>query len=105
MNRVGLLPDGRVVMLTRHSYTSARVSVGTETVGHVRTEQKARRDVGTTEFMNAKYGEPIARSLGFGSRDVFVALDGNHRRINHRDYDRIEAAAMAVAEAASAIAK
>lgn len=100
MNRIGRLNDGRLITLTRVNYNDARVAVGTETVGHVRTESKPNRDAVTTQFVNAKYGEQIARSIGFGNQDSFVALDSNRRRISNRDYDRIEVAAMAVARSA-----
>lgn len=99
MNPVGRLNDGRLVTLTRVNYNDARVAIGTETVGHVRTESKPHRDAVTTQFVNARYGEQIARSIGFGNQDKFIALDTNRRRINNREYDRIEAAAMAVGRA------
>ena len=87
---------------TRADRNSARVVVDGETVGHVRSETRPRRDAVTTKFVNAKYGAQIARSVGFDNEDVFIALDARGRRISSRDYDRIETAAMAVARRATA---
>lgn len=102
MNSVGRLHDGRLVTLVRVDYNSARVVVDGEIVGHVRSETRPRRDAATTKFVNAKYGAQIARSVGFGNEDVFIALDTRRRRISSREYDRMETAAMAVARRATA---
>ena len=102
MNSIGRLNDGRLVTLVRADYNNARVVIDGETVGHVRTQSRPRRDAATTQFVNAKYGAQIARSVGFGNEDVFIAFDARSRRISSRDYDRIEAAAMAVARRATA---
>lgn len=101
MNRIGKLDDGRLVMLKRVNYNLAEVSIGDKLVGYVKTQSQPQRDAVTTQFVNTLYGEAVARSVGFGNHDVFTAHELNNRKINAREFDRIEQAAMLVAKHAA----
>lgn len=97
MYRIGRLADGREVIVNRKSRTHAEVSVDSEIFGFVTVKMQPQRDAVMTQFMNTRYGEQIARGLGFGEEEAFVARDSNNRPISVRTYNRIEQAAMVIA--------
>lgn len=99
MNPIARLNDGRHVLLNRRSRTHADVIVNDDgelsTVGHIRTETKPRKNAATTQALTMRYGRGVARSMGFGDREVHQVFNARGRRIGH-DYDRINDAALAL---------
>lgn len=94
---IGRLHDGRPVTLKRITHTKTEVLLNDKPIGYVHAKTQPQRDAITTQFVNARYGAGIARSIGFGNEDVFTAHNLHNRRISPRDYTRLETAAMAVA--------
>lgn len=94
---IGRLHDGRPITLKRLTQTKTEVTLDEETIGYIHKNSRPQRDAITTQLINTRYGEGIARSIGFGNEDIFTAHNLHNRRISPRDYPRLETAAMAVA--------
>lgn len=96
-NPIGRLRNGQPVTLKPLTHSKTEVLLNNEVIGYVHAKTQPQRDAITTQFVNARYGAGIARSIGFGNEDVFTAHNLHNRRISPRDYTRLETAAMAVA--------
>lgn len=101
MNPITRLPDSRIVSVDRRSRDHAAIVIdddGTSTtIGHVKTLTKPRKNAAMTQAMTMKFGRGVARSMGYGEREVYHAYDVHGRRIGH-DYDHINDAALALAK-------
>lgn len=95
MNPITRLADGRTVSVNHRSRNRADIVVDTTTIGHIETTTKPRQNAAMTQAMTMKFGRGVARSMGYGERDVYHAYDVHGRRIGH-DYDHINAAALAL---------
>lgn len=98
---IGRLHDGRPVTLKRITHTKTEVTLAEETIGYIHKNSRPQRDAITTQLINTRYGEGIARSIGFGNKDIYTT----HNTLNHqttpREYDNPKTAAMTLAREAS----
>lgn len=86
------LADGRAVTYEPVYHGVFSVFVADELAGMVKTQERFPHGESVTSMMNAQYGKPLTRSMGFGSREVFVVCDSRGMQVSPMWHHQLDGA-------------